>query len=256
MMSNDIYKFIIEGFTPETLPLARQTVYLGLLAKLLGSSNHVHFRGIEAGSAIIRLEVEPEYKDEVAKNILKATLPESSNHKYYNRINQELADDHTNGSLIVESQSLSSTNDFDRLVFDGIVKNHDGKSEFFPKIKGQLQGFIRGMDKDKNRDLVWITLETAQTTHRQLYCDLNLAQEIAKDYLTDPIRIYGIGDWTRSHDGNWQIKSFKIEKFEVLVDRPVTETFAELQKIYGTPWKDIDDPLKVIMDNRYGEGNY
>ena len=48
------YRFTIaDSFTPETLPMERLAEYVAAFAKLLGEQGNVHFRSIEAGSAVL-----------------------------------------------------------------------------------------------------------------------------------------------------------------------------------------------------------
>jgi hypothetical protein len=48
------YRFAIaDSFTPQTLPMERLAEYVAALAKLLGERENVHFRSIEAGSAVL-----------------------------------------------------------------------------------------------------------------------------------------------------------------------------------------------------------
>ena len=47
------YRFRIDGFTPDTLPMARLAEYIADLAVIFGEKELVHFVGIEKGSAIL-----------------------------------------------------------------------------------------------------------------------------------------------------------------------------------------------------------
>ena len=52
------YRFEIDAYTPETIPLSRLSQYLGDLARIMGESANVHLVRIEKGSTapIIRVD--------------------------------------------------------------------------------------------------------------------------------------------------------------------------------------------------------
>mgnify|MGYP000623573129 CR=1 FL=1 len=52
------YRYIIDVFTPETLPMARLAEYMGLLAGMLGEPEYVHFDRLEPGSAVLVTRVD------------------------------------------------------------------------------------------------------------------------------------------------------------------------------------------------------
>ena len=58
------YRFEIDAYTPETIPLSRLSQYLGDLARIMGESANVHLVRIEKGSTapIIRVDWEAEPK--------------------------------------------------------------------------------------------------------------------------------------------------------------------------------------------------
>ena len=53
MSSGEEYRFKIDAFTPDTLPMARLAEYMSDFAKMLGEPESVHFDRIENGSATL-----------------------------------------------------------------------------------------------------------------------------------------------------------------------------------------------------------
>src|SRR3954464_337622 len=47
------YQFKIERYSPDTLPMARLAEYMADLARIMGETEHVHFRRVAKGSAVI-----------------------------------------------------------------------------------------------------------------------------------------------------------------------------------------------------------
>ena len=56
------YRFAIDAYSPDTLPMSD-------LARLLGNTKRVHFRCLEAGSTVMVHRVEPEAAQEVNDRI-------------------------------------------------------------------------------------------------------------------------------------------------------------------------------------------
>ena len=53
------YRFVIDAYRPDTLPMARLAEYMGELARLLGRLDQVHFVRLEEGSTALVQRVEP-----------------------------------------------------------------------------------------------------------------------------------------------------------------------------------------------------
>ena len=54
------YRFTIGAYSPDTIPMARLSEYMGDLASLLGEKGAVHFEGTEEGSTVLKASVETE----------------------------------------------------------------------------------------------------------------------------------------------------------------------------------------------------
>jgi len=47
----ELLEFVIDAYSPETLPMSRLAEYMAQLATLLGEKDHVHFVELAAGCA-------------------------------------------------------------------------------------------------------------------------------------------------------------------------------------------------------------
>jgi hypothetical protein len=54
------YRFKIDAYSPDTIPMARLAEYMAGLAQLLGEPAAVHFKRLEAGSTVLVHNVEGE----------------------------------------------------------------------------------------------------------------------------------------------------------------------------------------------------
>ena len=69
MTDTQEYRFVIDAYSPETLPMSRLAEYMADLARLLGRAERVHFVRLEPGSTVLVQSVEPEAVPEVQKRI-------------------------------------------------------------------------------------------------------------------------------------------------------------------------------------------
>src|SRR5450755_4721417 len=54
------FRFSIDAYTPETMPMARLAEYMKQLAEILGEPGAVHFERLETGSTVLVHKVERE----------------------------------------------------------------------------------------------------------------------------------------------------------------------------------------------------
>ena len=92
------------------------------------------------------------------------------------------------------------------------------------------------------------------------YTGIDLSPELAieisdaKCLLRKAVRLHGEGRWQRNPEtGKWDLKQFKVDRFEILKDASLTETVAELRRVKGSGWAELEDPHQVLRDLREGE---
>jgi predicted ATPase len=63
------YRYVIDAFTSDTLPMARLAEYMREVAALLGEPERVHFARLEAGSAVLVSKIEARVGPKVAARV-------------------------------------------------------------------------------------------------------------------------------------------------------------------------------------------
>ena len=108
------WRFIIEGFTPDSVPMLRLCQYMTDLARLLGESDHVRFGSVGAGSTTIEHRIESVAEQTVRERLLSLKKDDSpaDARKAFRAMNRRLADDQATGTLQDEKGS-------DVMRFDG-----------------------------------------------------------------------------------------------------------------------------------------
>lgn len=239
------YRFNIDAYSPETIPMARLAEYMSDLATLLGSRENVHFIKLEPGSTKLLHRIEYEAVPKVRERIngvRNRTAPEDAI-SAYQRIDKRLLEDNAVGSVeAMENISKPKT----IIEFPGRERRG---AEKFDSISqpGSLDGLlIRVGGKDQT---VPVYLEEQDEIH---HCTSNrtLAKRLSP-YLYEIIRVRGVGRWNIDSFGNWIMEEFRIADFERLDSTPLGKSVARLRQIKSDIQK-LEDPLAELNKIRQG----
>lgn len=230
------YRYMIDAFTPDTLPMARLAEYMRELAVLLGEPERVHFDRLERGSAVLISKIDRTAAPKVVerlRGLRDGSAPEEVR-KAFRQLDAMLAADNAIGRL--EDQAGAEV-----IAFQG--RQRPKPQVFGPfNQEGTLDGTlvrIGGRTKDIRALLddglrVYPCIVTKEQARR-------LAA-----HLFDVVRVTGRGRWTREGDGQWRLHGFKVFSFEVLDERPLSAVVAELRSVRGNGWKNVADPYREL----------
>lgn len=243
-----IYKFAIDAYTPDTIPMSRLSEYMGDLAGLLGQPSSVHFSRLEEGSTVVNVVVEteavPKVSDRVA-SLSQAEVPLDVQ-KYFTALDRRLADDNATGILTAYEDDQEGA----------VILQFPGRERPKPvdygviTERGSLDGVpitIGGSDKTAH-----VILEDCDKTHTGIDLTRELAMKLsdANCLYRKTVRLHGIGRWHRTIEGEWELKKFRVEDFEILGDAPLSEIVGQLRSVPGSGWEDVEDPDSFLKDLR------
>lgn len=236
-------KFKINGFTPDTLPMARLAEYLADYALLLGNDPAVHFRSIEDGSAELVSDVdEPELPAirKRAQDAAKGFGPTEAVRGYLN-LNTKLRQDKTSGELQGDRGAKL-------LYFPGSTAEEAPSFGAFNQ-PGTLDGML--IKVGGRGDTIPVHIEDQD---RCYICNAtrDMAKRLAPHLFGDPIRLQGTGRWVREANAAWTLIGFNIGDFEVLNNDPLPTVIDRLRDIPGNDWDKIKDPLGELERIRTG----
>jgi hypothetical protein len=232
------FHFKIDGYTPDSLPMARLAVYMAELAVLLGSEDRVHFVKVAKGSADLVHVVEEPQVVEVKHRIhlVKQGLGPQEAQAAFRKLNATLAEDHKTAKMMQGRGQL--------LIFAG--------AKVLPAAYGPvtMQGHLDGVvirvgGKDGTKPV--------HIMNPDAYYICNANAEVARKLIhayEKEIRVYGTGKWFRQGDGRWKLDGFNINDFEVLNSAPLTDVLDAMRAIPGNSWLEVEDPLKDLADIR------
>lgn len=230
-------EFVIDAFTPDTIPMARLADYMRELADLLGKREALHFERVEAGSLKIRYWTPKEHAEEIAQrpSMLVAGTADETTKAAFNKINDLLEADNAVGNFNFSAVVLP---------FPGRERVHApiyGPIEEDFSVEGQL---VRIGGKDKT---IHALLQDGQ---QFVTCEMTrgLAMDMCHFLFGPTIRVTGQARFRRDRDGAWEQLSFKAAHFEELDDAPLSEVVQRWRSIKGNDWKGVPDPLSILAE--------
>jgi hypothetical protein len=236
------YKFKIEAYQPDTMPLGRLTEYLKDLTDILGEERaNVHLVGIEAGSTVPVLRIDPEAEPKVLQRFREIETEDASLkiREAVSRINRRLRLDGAKGAILDPEGA-------DVFVFLGAER---APLEYGPfNQPGTLDGvpiLIGGTLEE-----VPIHLEGMRgEQYNYCFAYRDTAKAIAQHLFTTIIRLDGVGRWLRHAEGDWELIRFRIRNFTPLAKLTDISLKESIEELRGIPakWKEIDDPVGELM---------
>jgi hypothetical protein len=239
------YRFKIDAYTPETIPMARLAEYMADLATLLGEKEHGHFVRLEPGSTTVVQAIDTESFPKVSArigtiNVAEGKGPEDAL-RAFKAIDRRLAEDNAVGHLYAGDGA-------EIIHFPGCEKARPLTFGAFNQ-PGSLDGLlikIGGKDETVPVHLLEGSVTYIGNATREM------ARRLAPHLFAGTLRVHGTGRWERDAEGAWNLKRFTIADFEVLEDAPLSAVVERLRQVHGSGWNEIDDPYAELQRLRQG----
>lgn len=223
MEHSKAYKFRINAYSRDTMPMARLVEYMSELSKILGEQDKVHLIGIENGSTVPVLQLDDTIIPTVTKRLIECASGKADDHslKAWRRINALLEDDKADASIEEEEGGKI-------IIFPGAhCKNSISSTMSNIKQHSEIEGFINRIGGTKEKT-IHVGLEIDGIQINKCETTKEIAKQLAKN-LFDPVRLYGEGIWNRTSEGSWELVKFKIEYFEILDNDSICEAVSKLR---------------------------
>ena len=231
------YKFKIEAYTPDTLPMARCASYLAELSTILGETASVHFVKVAAGCAqlVHRIDIDAEPKVREHTLAVAKGTGTASQMRAYHRVNKMLLEDNGTGALVQGKTKV--------LLFPG---GSEEETVNFTSIhqRGEINGEIirvGGSDEIMSNILLMVEGRVISNCHAKR----SIAKDLGK-YLFEPVRLFGEGRWSRN-EGEWDLENFVVDRFEALEEKSLSETVIALRGLKGEWGK---NSLHELLESR------
>lgn len=224
MADKQRFVFVLDGFTPDTLPMARLAEYLADLANLLGEKERVHFKTVEDGSAGLAYDVEAVAVPKVKERVRGARVADSQSEerRAFENIDHRLRKDNTPATLREDTITGAAI-----LHFPGPTREVDPEYGPFNE-QASLQG--RVINVGGKRNIVNVNIQDGE---RIYYCEASrdVALQLAPLMFNHDLRVHGTGRYFRNADGEWEMSSFRISQFDKLDTKPLSEVVEKLRAV-------------------------
>ena len=241
MSTRQEYRFKIDAFTPETLPMVRLAEYMADFAIMLGETANVHFNRIEEGSATLVSIVDPTSVPKVRERLIRIRAgngPEEAM-QASKKTNRRLKDDNCIG-ILTEGSAAEIIHFPGREMRDPVSYGPFNQ-------EGSLDGKV--IMVGGKSDPVPVHIEQGGCIYN-CHARRDVASALGHHLFESELRIQGVGRWTREPDGTWTLNRFTIQSFVVLQDEPLSTVVAKLREVPGSGWNEVTDPWSELMKMR------
>jgi hypothetical protein len=238
------FRFKIDAYTRETMPMKRLAEYLSGIAAVLGDDAHVHLVGIDEGSTVPIIQVDPEAEPKITERVHRAKNREGSadSHRAVDAINALLKKDNASAELVGPADNKI-------LYFPGARDNAELE---WPSINQPTTLYGVPVWVGGLTPLSRVTLQDGTDEHVCL-TDRETAAEIGHHLYKGMLRVSGDGRWRKLPGGPWNLERYTISNFEVIKESTFDDVVQEL-RLVNAEWKEHADPLAELAAIRYGKG--
>ena len=215
------------------------------LSILLGDEPDIRFAGLVKGSAVLRAFVPAQAEQAVQVRLLQAkTVLESEPAEQVQKMGRLLGRDGLRAELL-------DRNSLKVLEFKGIEAANDSTQEVVVHDTGTVDGIVVGIEGAD--DTVHVRLRDINGTESRIILrDISQAQELARRFRGQIVRVHVHGTWKRMPDGIWAPNRLYADRFEDLDETPALEVFERLRAIPGNGWAEVEEPMNAWRGLREG----
>ncbi len=219
MPGDEVYELYIDALTPTSISMARLAEYMADFAELLGHQEHVHFEAVKPGSLSLASRVEPIAQNKVRRRVDEVRYGNGPHAavKAYQSLDNRLAEDNAVGRIMHRAAKM--------IEFPGrtrVVERSVGPIQQAGTLDGEIIQ-IGGRDETIN-----VHLKAGDDVVRCITTKA-IARRLAHHMFGPPVRLSGVGMWSRSESGKWALRSFTIQDFEALDQTPLPKLFENLR---------------------------
>lgn len=224
------FKFHIDAFSPDTIPMQVLAEFLQDLSIVLGEPHAVHFNRLEGGSTSPVIRVESEAHPAVVGRVHQVK-------------SNDAPDDAMRAKRRIEKRLVQyNAQDADLLADDGArILHFPGRGAHREPVYGpvrqpaELIGVVIMMG-GKN-DPIPVHIRDGARVHTCV-AKLDVARKIKPFFLTDEqVRVTGDAKHYRNEQGIWELQEFRISDCQALDGATFGEVLEEMRRVDGQ-WLD------------------
>jgi hypothetical protein len=232
MRASKEISWVLEGRSPDQIPMARLAEYMQQLAIMLGETENVHFARIEKGCARLVAKLNPGYPAQRVYARVYAVRDRrapAEAMRAFRRINDMVGEERrhahvTFGACVILRFPGNVTSD---VAPFSLVENGTITGKLYALIE-QPSGLLNARIRPQGGN-TYVSCSADNRIGRQL-----------RNYFLDAVRVQGMGTWVRSENGEWLCQSLHILDVHPVIDVSLREAINALRAV-DVEWS--DDPL-------------
>jgi hypothetical protein len=219
--------FKLNGKRPEELSIERLALYIKTLGELVGSSAFVRAKGVGAGSVEVSLVVKPAHYAALVERLTTAQNPKLAPTTVSTTV-RELEEMITVDRVTAEVRAGRTK----LLYLRGYTR--DGGQAVGPVVQRySVRGHIIGLEgKDATKHARIAEFGSTREIHGDFRTD-DVADKLHKYLWKGVVEVSGVARWMRHADGQWELKTFRIEDAQPLSDVRPSEFLRDLREAIG-----------------------
>ncbi|ODT36963.1 MAG: hypothetical protein ABS55_04650 [Lautropia sp. SCN 70-15] len=236
------YALRIRGVTLKTLPVAVLADYLKEFAALLGDDSKPVLDGIVKGSVVVRVKQVGQHPAYTRARIQHAANdPLGPGGRSFVKLSELMNRSGARGEIVDRQENTV-------VSFPVFAAKEYAAPEMTVSDVGTLDGRVVGISGAD--DTVHLRLlDKGSVEHRIVLRDIAMAQDLAKRFRSDIVRVHVHGTWRRTDSGKWEPHAVYADRVEIL-DGASPRDFVQTLRAIKTGWSEMQEPLKELADIR------
>ena len=234
------FRFLIPGYTPETIPLPRLLDYLAQIAAVVGEelSQEMHLVRVVKSSAkpVFKMDSFAAAKAREQAAVVRTGYGTAKQRTAYEQVREMVrVDGRGKPAKLIDRTGVI-------LSFEPAVKS---EAEIIATVRqhtvfdGKLVR-IGGAREDST-----VLMETLSGEIQPRFTAARAVAKRMAPSLYDPIRVIGPGVWQRHREGNWTLANMRIQDYEPLADDDFASVLQKLREA-RVDWPDnADEQLRA-----------
>lgn len=232
MRTSKEISWVLEGRSPDQIPMARLAEYMQQFAAMLGETENVHFARVEKGSTRLVAKLNPGLPAQRVQARVYAVRDRrapAEAMRAFRRINDMVGEDRGRARVTFGvGVILRFPGNVDSNVTPfNVVDNATITGKLYALIE-QTSGLLNARIRPRSGN-TYVSCSADGRIGRQL-----------RNYFLDAVRVQGRGTWVRSENGEWSCQSLHILDVHPVKDVSLREAINALRAI-DVDWS--DDPL-------------
>jgi hypothetical protein len=225
--------WILEGKSPDQIPMARLAEYMRYLAAMLGEIDNVHFARVERGSTRLVATFSrgmAVQRVQARVSAVRDRRAPAEAMRAFHRINDMVGEDESHARITFGAGVM--------LRFPG--SNYAARWKPLNIVdRGTVTGRLYSLLEEPSGLLKARIRPRTGSTYVACTAEGSIGREL-RNYFLDAVRVHGRGTWSRAESGEWTCQSLQIENVQQIKDVSLREAINALRAI-AVEWP--DDPL-------------